>query len=154
MPQTTNSQPTACARVDISATSACTPWTNVSGSVNSVQNTTQTKIVADEYTFDGGAAITQEGKKVPVDLTVRMVFTNVATEAYRLARTAFMDANCDGKLCLRWIPGGNVGDDGVQTGYMPVTAFDWPPIDANAGGPVMATFVVHAVEIDPFVFVS
>ena len=154
MPQTTNAQPTACARVDISSATDCSAWTNVSGSVNSVQNTTQTKNVADEFTFDGGYAITEVGKALPVDLTVRMAFTNQATEAYRLARTAFMLANCDGKLCLRWIPGGNVGDDGFQTGYVPVTAFDWPPIDANAAGPVMATFVLHAPEIDPFVFVS
>ena len=154
MPQTTNAQPIACARIDISSLSDCSVWVNVSGSINSVQNTTQTKPAADEYTFDGGFAITEVGKAQPVDLTVRMVFTNQATEAYRLARTAFMDANCDGKLCLRWIPGGNVGDDGVQTNYVPVTAFDWPAIDANAAGPVMATFVLHAPEIDPFVFVS
>jgi hypothetical protein len=126
----------------------------VSGSVNAVTPASQTKIVADEHTFDEEGALTQEGKKNPVDITVRMAFTNQATEAYRLARAAFMDATCDGKICLRWIPGGNVGDDGFQTGYVPVTSFDWPPIDANAGGPVMATFIVHAPVIDPFVFVS
>ncbi len=154
MPQTTNDQPIACARVDISALSDCSAWTNVSGSVNSVTPASQTKIVADEHTFDEAGALTQIGKVNPVDITVRVVFSNQATEAYRLARTAFLDANCDGKLCLRWIPGGNVGDDGFQTGYVPVTSFDWPAIDANAGGSVMGTFIVHAPVVDPIVFVS
>jgi hypothetical protein len=154
MVQTTNTQPQACARVDIATDSDCAVWVEVSGSVNSISGTSQSKMVGDEYTLEGTYAIAQAGKIEPVDLTVRMAFTNVATEAYRKARDAFMTGSCDGRLCLRWIPGEDVGNDGFQTGYSIVTAFEWPPVDASTAGPIFVSFTLHVVQIDPFVFVS
>lgn len=154
MPQTTSNEPMACARVEISLTSTCASWVNVSGSVNSVQNTTQTRIVADEYTFDGDAAISEPGKLQPFDATFRCVFNNVVNEAYREAREQFQTGNCGSRICVRWIPGGAIGDLGFQSGYDPLISFQWADIDAGAGGPVMCTFTVHITQIDPFLYVS
>lgn len=154
MPQTTNAVPQACARIDIATDDPCATWVNVSGSANSIQNTTQTKMVADEFTFDGIGPISEAGKLEAFDITVRIVFTNVVTEAYRIVRDVFKEAACAGKLCIRWIPSGAVGGDGFQTNRAPVTSFDWPPVDSSTAGPVMVSFVLHVSTIDPFVFVS
>ena len=156
MPQTIGSVPRSCAYVGISTASDCSAFTNVSGSVNAVTGAGgQTKMVGSEYTFDGRYAIVEVGKIEPVDITVRSVFTSTATEAYRLAREAFMTATCDGKICLRVIPGGAIaGNEGWQTNYAPVTGAPWPDVNAAEAGPVMVEFTVHAAEVDPFVYVS
>jgi len=155
MPQTTSSVPIACAYVGIAASSTCSPFTDVSGSTNSVTGIEQTKNVADEYTLDGRFAISELGKHQPADIVVRCVFNTNATEAYRLAREAFREAVCDGKICLRVIPGGAVaGNEGWQTNYAPVTRMRWPDVNAGEAGPAMAEFTVHAADIDPFVYAS
>lgn len=154
MPQTTNNEPTACARVEVSITSTCASWINVSGSMNSVQSTAQSRNVGDEYTFDGDGALSLPGKLQPFDATFRCVFNNVSNEAYRTAREQFQQPNCGSRICVRWVPGGAVGDQGFQSGYDPLISLEWPPIDAAAGGPVMCVFTVHITEIDPFIYVS
>jgi len=156
MAQTTGAVPRSCAYVGLSASSTCSPFTDVSGSVNSVTGVGgQTKMVGEEYTFDGETALVETGKREPVDITVRSVFTSSATEAYRIARTAFMTATCDGKVCLRVIPGGaTAGNEGWQTNYAPVTSGPWPEVNAAEAGPVMVEFTIRAALVDPFVFVS
>ena len=155
MPQTTSAVPMACGYVAISTNSDCSAYTDVSGSVNSVTGTEQSKSVAEENTFDGNAPIVEIGKFEAFDMVVRIVFTNVATEAYRLARDQFLSAVCDGKLCVRYIPGGAVvGNEGFDTNYAPVSAMKWPEINANESGPVMAGFTLRVSELDPFIYVS
>jgi hypothetical protein len=144
----------SCARIDISTNSDCSSWTNVSGSANSITGTEQTKMTGEEYTFDGNGALVEVGKYEPFDMVVRIVFTNQATEAYRLVREEFMSGACDGKMCIRYIPSGAVGGDGFQTNYAPITAFQWPEVNAGAAGPIMTQFTLRVSEIDPFVFVS
>lgn len=154
MPQTTQSVPMSCARIDISILPDCSVWTNISGSTQSVQNTTQTKAVGEEYTLDGIGAIVEVGKIEPFDLTVRIAFTNVATEAYPIVRAAFNTAACQGKVCVRWIPSGVVGGEVFATNYAPITSFDWPPVDASTAGPIFTNFVIRVSLIDRSVFVS
>jgi hypothetical protein len=155
MPQTTNAVPMACAYVAISILSDCSSLTDVSGSSNSITGLTQTKQVGEENTFDGNAPIVEIGKFEAFDMTVRMVFTNQNTEIYRIARDRFLSAVCDGKACIRYIPGGLVvGNEGFDTNYAPITSFTWPEINANEGGPVMTEFVLRVSEVDPFVYVS
>lgn len=154
MPQTTNAVPMSCALIEISTNSDCSGYVDVSGSSNSVSGTEQTKMVGEEYTFDGNFALVEVGKFEPMDLTFRIAFTNQATEAYRTVRDAFLAGACDGKICVRWVPSGDVGGDGFETNYAPITSFQWPPVDAGAAGPIMVEFVIRASEIDPFVYVS
>jgi hypothetical protein len=155
MPQTTSSVPIACAYVGISTNSDCSAFTDVSGSVNSVTGIEQPKAVADEYTLEGETAISEVGKRQPADLVVRCVFNAEATEAYRIAREAFRESTCDGRVCLRVIPGGaTAGNEGWQTNYAPVIRMMWPDVNAAQAGPAMAEFTVHAADVDPFVFAS
>jgi len=155
MPQTTSTVPMSCALIEMATASACTPWTDISGSVNAVTGVTQTKAVGDEYTFDGPYAISEVGKFEPFDMTVRIMYTNVAAEAYRAVREVFhTDGDCDGKMCLRIVPGGTVGDDGFVTNYAPVISFQWFEVNAGEAGPIALEFVIHVASIDPIVYVS
>jgi len=155
MPQTTSSVPVGCAYVGISTNSDCSAFTDVSGSVNSVTGVEQAKMVDDEYTLDGDSSISEAGKREPADIVVRCVFNANASEAYRLAREAFREAACDGRICLRLIWGGETaGNEGVQTNYALVTNMAWPDANAAEAGPAMASFTVHANDVDPFVYTS
>lgn len=154
MPQTTNQVPMSCALIEVSTASNCSGWVDISGSSNSVTGLTQTKMVGEEYTFDGDFALVEVGKIEPFDLTVRIVFTNVPAEAFRTIREVFNTETCDGKVCIRWVPSGAVGGDGFQTNYAPITSFQWPEVNAGEAGPIMTQFVVRVSQIDPFVYVS
>ena len=154
MPQTVDSVPKSCFKIEIATASPCTSWTEISGSSNSITGTTQTKMVGDEYTADGNYAISEVGKYQPFDITVRMVFTHTAGEAYRRVRDRFLAGACTGRMCLRWIPGGAVGNAGFETNYAPIVSFDWPEVNAGEAGPIMANFVLHVASIDPFTYVS
>lgn len=154
MPQTTNSVPMSCALVEISTASDCSGWVNVGGSTNSISVPPQTKMHASEHTFVGDYPLIEVGKYEELEITFRSVFTNVPTETYRTVRDQWLAGACDGKLCVRWIPSGAVGGDGMQTGYVPIKSFQWPNVDAGAAGPIMITWSIIVGEIDPFVYVS
>lgn len=155
MPQTTSAVPMACGYVAISTASDCSGFVDVSGSANSITGLSQAKQIGEENTFDGNAPIVEIGKFEAFDMVVRVVFTNVAAEAYRKARDQFLSAVCDGKLCVRWIPGGAVvGNEGYDTNYAPVSQFTWPEINAGEGGPVMTQFTLRVSAVDPFIYVS
>lgn len=148
MPQTTGTVPQSCGKVEFSTVSTCDSWTNVSGSVNSILAPTQTKMVGEEYTFDGDGAIVLVGKLEPFDLTVRIVYTEEALEAYIIEKTQFELGACNGYMCLRWSPaGGNVGDIQYTTNYAPITSHSWPPINAGAAGPIMVEFTMRVSTV-------
>lgn len=155
MPQTTNAVAKSCAKVMFSIESDCTPWTDVSGSVNAIPAPAQTKMVGEEYTFDGDGALVEVGKMEPFDITVRIVYTETAGEAYLLERTQFLLGACAGRICLYWSPnGGNVGDAEYVTNYAPITSHQWPGVEAGAAGPIMAEFTLRVSTVTPSISAS
>jgi len=154
MPQTTNAVPMSCALVEISTAADCSGWVDVGGSMNSVTVPPQTKMHGSEHTFDGDYPITEVGKYEELEITFRSAFTNVAAETYRTVRDQWLAGACEGRLCVRVVPSGEVGGDGWQTGYVPIISFQWPNVDAGAAGPIMATWSIIVGEVCPFVYVS
>ena len=98
------------------------------------------------YTFDGNFAITTIGKYEPVEVTVNIVYTETASEAWQLVRALF-----EGRTAtqVKWVPlGAASGADTYETktvGY--ITSIDYPPIDASSAGPIMVSFTVRAPGI-------
>lgn len=147
MPQTSDVVPRSCAKVMFSIESDCTPWINVSGSVNAIPAPAQTKMVGEEYTFAGDGALVEIGKMEPFDITVRIVYTETDGEAYQLERDQFLLGACQGRMCLYWSPGGGAGDLEYVTNYAPITSHQWPEVDAGAAGPIMAEFTLRVSTI-------
>lgn len=140
MAQTVNSIPLACGHLEASFTSDCASWTDISGEDQSVSGTEQARKSGEAYTLDGDCAIIQGGKREPQELVFAIVYTEAAAEAYSLVRTQF-EISCGGPLCVRWSPkGGNLGDERITTVAGVITEFTYPPMDASAGGPIMAGF--------------
>lgn len=143
MPQTVGSVPMACGLLEVSFTSDCASWTDISGEDQTVANTAQTRKSGEAYTLDGDTAIIQGGKREPMELQFAIVYTETAGEAYSLIRAQFEAAGCGDPLCARWSPrGGNVGDERITTPAGIIISFTYPPLDAAAGGPIMAGFTL------------
>lgn len=146
MAQTTYSVPQMCGYVGIS--SDCTTYTDISGYTQSVAPAEQTRITGEAYTFSGDTAIFHAGKRQPVAVTVNIVYTEDDAGAFDKLEAIHDAADCPTEMCLRWAPRGDAAGYQVYEleGYL--TGFQYPPMDASAGGPIMCTFTVTGAYID------
>lgn len=145
MPQTTGALSGVDCPIEVSTNG--TTWTNISGSTNSIEPSTQTRMTGVTYTLDGDGAIITAGKKEPVELDVRILFTPSATEAFQIVRAAF-EARQD--LYVRWSPqGGAVGQlryqsKGVIAEFLYPRAMAEEAVAIPGGFKLMAPAVVES----------
>ena len=143
MAQTTGAVSGAAATVSICVTSA---YVDISGSSQSIDAVTASVVTGDAYTFDGNFGIITVGKYEPVEVTVNILYTETAAEAFQSVRALFEARTA---TQLKWLPlGAASGADQYETrtvGY--ITSMNYPPIDASSAGPVMVSFTVRAPGI-------
>jgi hypothetical protein len=143
MAQTTGAVSGAAATVSIYVSAA---YVDISGSSQSIEAVTASVVTGDAYTFDGNFGIITVGKYEPVEVTVNILYTETAAEAFQSVRALFEARTA---TQLKWLPlGAASGADQYETrtvGY--ITAMDYPPIDASSAGPVMVSFTVRAPGI-------
>jgi len=143
MAQTTGAVSGAAATVSIYVSSA---YVDISGSSQSIDAVTASVVTGDAYTFDGNFALTTIGKYEPVEVTVNILYTETAAEAFQSVRALFEARTA---TQLKWLPlGAASGADQYETrtvGY--ITSMNYPPIDASSAGPVMVSFTVRAPGI-------
>ena len=145
MAQTTGQVPLACGKLEGSTNNA--DWTDLSGSAQSISGTEQGRNAGEGYTFEGDTAVIAAGKRTPIDLVVQVIYTESDTEAYDIVRAQFETA-CGGDYYIRWSPkGGDVGEDRLTTAKGILTSFTYPPMDATAGGPIIAGFTLHVPSV-------
>jgi hypothetical protein len=141
MAQTQNALPMSCFRVRLSTD--CLAWTIISGETNSVTPDAVERMVGEAYTFDGLRPIIKAGKMQPANVTFKLVYTEMDTEAYIRAKNIFESVGCGADVCVAWSPGGgDVGDDEYTVKGV-LKTFNYPSGDAGAAGPIMADFVVY-----------
>ena len=143
MAQTTGAVSGAAATVSIYVTSA---YVDISGSSQSIEAVTASVVTGDSYTFDGNFGIITVGKYEPVEVTVNILYTETAAEAFQSVRALFEARTA---TQLKWLPlGAASGADQYETktvGY--IVSMDYPPIDASSAGPVMVSFTIRAPGI-------
>ena len=145
MAQTTGQVPLACGQVEVSTDGS--NWTDISGSAQSVSGTEQPRNVGEGYTLDGDAAVLAAGKLQPMDVVIQIIYTESDTEAYDIAR-AVHETACGAAYYIRWSPGGgDVGDDRITSGAGLVSNFQYPPMDAAAGGPIITSYTVRVPSV-------
>jgi hypothetical protein len=108
MAQTTSGLSWVAAKVEMSTNG--TTWTDMSGWETAVAVSGGERMTGETYTTDGDTPIITAGKRGPVDLTVRYVYTEVATDPFKVALDAYETAG-GGAFYVRYSPkGGAVGD--------------------------------------------
>jgi hypothetical protein len=143
MAQTTGAVSGAAATVSIYVSAA---YVDISGSSQSIDAVTASVVTGDAYTFDGNFGIITVGKYEPVEVTVNILYTETAAEAFQSVRALFENRTA---TQLKWLPlGAASGADQYETktvGF--ITSMNYPPIDASSAGPVMVSFTVRAPGI-------
>ncbi len=145
MAQTTGATAGVNAKVEFSVNGSS--WTDISGSANAVDPGEQTGQSGEAYTFTGqdAAAITA-GKSEPIEIDVKIVYTETAGEAFEVVRAQFQVLGRAGYL--RWSPkGGSSTQFMYTTGAGVLTGLKWPPADAEDAKPIMAGFKIKVAAI-------
>lgn len=120
-------------------------FTDISGSSQSVDVVTMTKITGEAYTFDGSYAVLTVGKNEPLEVVVNVLYTESASEGYQVMLSAFEAGTT---IALKWVPAGAAsGADTYTTSVGNITAIDLPAVDASSAGPVMCSFTLRCASI-------
>ncbi|CAB4128032.1 hypothetical protein UFOVP107_4 [uncultured Caudovirales phage] len=144
MAQTTGAMSGAAATISYQS-GGTGSYTDISGSSQSVDVVTLTKMTGEAYTFDGSYAVLTVGKNEPLEVAVKVLYTETTTEAYSIMLSAFENGTL---ISLKWIPNGTTaGADTYTTSVGQITAIDLPAIDASSAGPVMASFTLRCASI-------
>jgi len=140
--------PMACGKVETSTTCEAEGWLDVSGGVQSVQDTEQTRKSGEAYTISGDTAAIVAGKREPMELTFVILYTEADAELYQVVRAQF-EAACGGDFCVRWSPsGGGAGSEWITSGKGILVGFTYPPLDASSGGPILGGFKVKVPYVE------
>ena len=148
MAQTTDAISFVAATVEYNTTG--TTWTAMSGFSASVAMSGGDRNTGEAYTFDGDTPIVRAGKRTPIDVMVRYVYTEGASDPFEILRAQYETAG--GAQCnIRWSPIGTSGDflytsDTATNGSHLVT-FPYPGGEAEPGDPVLLEFVVRTQDI-------
>lgn len=144
MAQTTGAVTGAAGSISIKVNAGA--YVDISGSSQSVDAPTVTRITGEAYTLDTDYAITTVGKREPVEVTVNIVYTETAAEAWLTVQDAFVQNQT---VQLKWLPKGSAsGADQYETATdSRITSLNYAPIDASSAGPIMCQFVVRSSTI-------
>ena len=145
MAQTSDSIWGGAAKVEISTDGS--DWTDISGHANKVMPDDAARRVGEKYTFDGETPIVKVGKRESISISVGIIYTEEAADAYEVARGQF-ESTGGGSFYLRWAPGG--GDSGekqytTDEGF--VKSFPYAPVDSEEDGPMSLEFEVQTADI-------
>lgn len=145
MAQTTGG--TSFRNVALEYSVGATLWTDISGALNAIDVSGGDRKSGEAYTAVGETPIVTFGKKEPIELTAKVVYTEVTTEAYLLALTA---KNAGTEWYLRWAPKGTAtGNYRYTTGVGQVTSCTEPAGDVGNGEPVLVSWKFRCAAITP-----
>jgi hypothetical protein len=120
-------------------------WHDISGTLNSIEVSGGDRITGEAYTADGEKPIVLFGKLEPIDVTGRIVYSEVTAEAF-IDLEALYAAGTD--LKLEWAPGGlATGSLLYRTGTTNLVQFGYPGGEVESGDPVLIEFAVKTTGI-------
>jgi hypothetical protein len=142
MAQTTSALSFVAAYVETNTTG--TVWVAVGGFAASVAVSGGDRQVGESFTFDGDTPIITAGKRGSIDVTVRYLYTEGATDPFLDVLDSYDDAG--GGLCnVRWAPRGNSAgyyQFTTDTDNTELVSFGYPQGEAGPGDSVMCEFTV------------
>jgi hypothetical protein len=120
-------------------------WVDVSGFANSVEISGGERETGNAYTFDGDTAIIKAGKRGPLTVTVRGVYTETADKFYDETVDAYTAGS---SFYVRWSPGGgDSGDLGFTTSAGIVKNNPYPGGATDDATPVMVELVLECASV-------
>jgi hypothetical protein len=131
--------------VEVSADGAV--WHNISGSSNQVSAVEQARMSGQAYTFEGDVAIVTAAKREPIELSIRVLYTEIATEAWERIRV-FFEAAGGTRIWVRWqlLPG--LGQPRFTVQEATVSRFQYADAVADDPNPVVSEMVFRCPEVN------
>jgi len=143
MAQTANAISLKDCKVEVSTNGST--WTDISGFATSVEVGGGDRQTAEAYTFDGDTAIVASGKREPVEVTVKVVYTEGTSEPFETVCAAY-EAGSD--FYVRWSPkGGQAGEFLFTSGKGIIKSLTYPQGEAGSGDPVLVEFTLVTPSI-------
>jgi len=146
MAQTTGAMTGAMGKIEVTTDEIT--WYDISGSSQSIDAVEFTRTNGSTHTFDGDYALVTFGKQPATEITVNILYTEVAGEAFLRAVSALKNKSA---FNLRW----QAKDAGATTYYRfftvgtsGVSTVSLPGNDATSGEPLVVSFTVIAGGID------
>lgn len=152
MAQTTGAKSMRSADIAWNTLGGDTAWVDFSGVVNSIEVSGGDRITGEAYTATGDTPIVLFGKLEPLDVTGRIVYSEVTTEAFTTLLAHYAAGT---NLRLRWTPGGGgTGNYRYYTGTTNLVSFGYPGGEVGDGDPIMIEFAVKTGAISYVVMTS
>jgi len=122
-------------------------FTDVSGEANAIESPELARAAGELFTFDGDTPIVKAGKLAAVDVTVKLVYSELTASAFETLRGYLQTAGGQATY-VRWAPKGNTtGNFQFTTGASVITKMNLPGGEAESGEPVAVSFTVHAPSV-------
>lgn len=114
-------------------------YVDISGSTQSVDTPTASKMIGEGFTYDGSSAFFLVGKNESIDITVNVIYTESAGEAFLTAAAAYEAGD---SVQLKWVPvSGGQTYESVAGGK--ISSIVYPAGSADSAGPLMAAITVR-----------
>lgn len=135
---------------DIEISANGTTWTSLSDYLTVVEVPEQARMTGTAYTFGADVAVVTGGKREPMEVTVRGLYSEGSSDAYLTVRPYFVAAGGTA-LYFRYSPRGVGGTnrrvltaslDGTTAGGCIVSKFKMPDVDAQTADPVPFFFAL------------
>ena len=145
---TTGAMNGAFGKIEIRIPGGTGTWTDISGSAQSIDPGTMKRMYGKVYPLDSDSPKHTYGKQEGgLEVTINAIYTEVTTEAYQKALTAFETLGGD-FLDVRFTPGGSVASSDTYTiSLTKIVNIDYPKFDGSKADPIMASFTVAAETI-------
>ncbi len=143
MAQTTGAMTGATAAIELNINNG--GFIDIAGSTASIDVVDITLNNGSAYTFDGNYALLTFGRQPPVAVTVNILYTETAGEAFLKAISAI---KANQLAQVKWKPAGSSGASFTTVSGARVSTVSLPNNDASKGEPLMASFVIQAPGIE------
>ncbi len=120
-------------------------WTDISGFAASVAVSGGDRQSGETYTFDGDTPIIGGGKREPLEVTVRVVYTEGASDPFEIVRPVY-EAKSD--FYVRWSPKGGASSEFMFTSDAGIiTNAPYPGGESGSGNLVMFEFTLKTPKV-------
>lgn len=122
-------------------------WQDYSGFANSVEVSGGDRNSGEVFTAEGDTPIIGAGKRTPIEVKVKVVYTEGTSDPFEDLRAQYETAG-GGDVYLRFTPrGATVGNFTFTTGKGILTGFSYPAGPVEPGDPITLEFTLKVPSI-------
>lgn len=134
--------------------SAVDTYTDISGWANELNVSGGDRASGEVYTADGDEALLGFGKRAPLEIDIKIVYTEGTGDAYELIRAAY-EAAGGTAAWIRWSPkGGDATEFQYTSTEGRVTKCSYPGGPVEPGDPLTIEFTVKVAAINKAVIAA